>query len=85
MASKNKKYIYGIFDDAGSVLGSVKKLRSQGVEIHDCYTPFPVHGLEAAMGIKRSNLTIGAFICGSIGCLTAIVFQLYVMIGRAHV
>ncbi|MDX5319925.1 MAG: DUF3341 domain-containing protein [Bacteroidota bacterium] len=81
MASKNKKFIYGIFDDADAVMQSVVKLRAQGVDIHDCYTPFPVHGLDRAMGIKRSNLTIGAFIFGALGCLTAIVFQLYVMVG----
>ncbi len=81
MASKNKKFIYGIFDDADAVMHSVEKLRKQGVDIHDCYTPFPVHGLDRAMGIRRSNLTVGAFICGAIGCITAIVFQLYVMVG----
>ncbi|MBI1221716.1 MAG: DUF3341 domain-containing protein [Bacteroidetes bacterium] len=81
MANKNKKFIYGIYDDADAVIHTVEKLRSQGVDVHDCYTPFPVHGLDRAMGIKRSNLTIGAFISGTIGCITAIVFQLYVMVG----
>lgn len=81
MANKNKKYIYGIYDDADAIMDSVHKLRGQGVEIHDCYTPFPVHGLDRAMGIKRSNLTIGAFLFGALGCTLAIVFQLYVMAG----
>jgi len=80
MAKNNKKFIYGIYDDADAIMQSVKTLRKQGVEIHDCYTPFPVHGLDKAMGIKRSNLTVGAFICGAIGCITAIIFQLYVMV-----
>jgi hypothetical protein len=79
MANSSKKFIYGIFDDADVLIHTVEKMRKQGVEIHDCYTPFPVHGLDRAIGIKRSNLTVGAFICGSIGCLTAIFFQLYVM------
>lgn len=81
MASKNKKFIYGIFDDADAVMHSVEKLRAQGVDIHDCYTPYPVHGLDRAMGIKRSLLPVGAFICGAIGATLAIVFQLYVMVG----
>lgn len=80
MAKTNKKMIYGIFDDADAIMNSVKKLRGQGVDIHDCYTPYPVHHLDTAMGIKRSNLTIGAFICGALGTLTAIIFQVYVMV-----
>jgi hypothetical protein len=79
MTNKSKKYIYGIYDDADAVMHSVEKLRKKGFDIHDCYTPFPVHGLDRAMGIKRSNLTVVAFICGAIGCTLAIIFQLYVM------
>lgn len=81
MANKNKKFIYGIYDDADAIMHSVEKLRKSGVDIYDCYTPFPVHGLDRAMGIKRSNLTVVAFLCGLLGCITAIVFQLYVMVG----
>lgn len=79
MATKNKNFIYGIFDDADTVIHTVESLRKQGVDIHDCYTPYPVHGLDRAMGIKRSKLTIGAFICGSIGCCLAIFMQMYMM------
>ena len=77
----NKKFIYGIFDDADVLIHAVEKLRHKGIAVHDCYTPFPVHGLDRAMGIKRSNLTVGAFISGCIGFSLAVIFQLYVMVG----
>lgn len=75
-----KKFIYGIFDDADALMHAVTAVRKLGVNVHDCYTPFPVHGLDRVMGLKRSNLTVVAFICGAIGCSLAIIFQMYVMV-----
>lgn len=80
MSHQNKKFIYGIYDNADAIMHAVQSLRKNGVEIHDCYTPFPIHGLDRAMGIKRSNLTVVAFICGAIGLTLAVIFQMYVMV-----
>jgi hypothetical protein len=76
----DKHLIIGVFDNADSLMHSVQKLRKKGYEIFDCYTPFPVHGLDTAMGIQRSNLTVGAFICGSIGFTLGLLLQFYIMV-----
>jgi hypothetical protein len=76
----DKHLILGVFDNPDGVLSSVSKLRKKGYEIFDCYTPFPVHGLDTAMGIKRSNLTVGAFICGAIGFSLGLLLQFYIMV-----
>ncbi len=44
-------------------------LRNKGHNVVDVYSPFPIHGIEKAMGLKRSRLTILAFICGTIGAI----------------
>lgn len=66
----NKQFTVGTFDDSDKLLHAVDKLRAKGVKIFDCYTPFPVHHLDHKLGYKRTNLTIGAFICGLLGTLT---------------
>lgn len=64
-----KQFTLGIFDDSDKLISAVHTLRDKGVKIFDCYTPFPVHHLDKALGYKRTNLTVGAFIFGAIGGL----------------
>jgi hypothetical protein len=68
-----KKYILGLYDDEVTLIDAVKKIRSEGIHIHDVLTPFPVHGLESAMGLKESRLHITGFLYGMTG--TAIAFS----------
>jgi predicted flap endonuclease-1-like 5' DNA nuclease len=67
---EDKTFTLGVFDDSDKLLHAVDTLKKKGVKIFDCYTPFPVHHLDKALGYKRSNLTIGAFICGLLGSLS---------------
>lgn len=76
---RNKTVMFGIFEDPDKFLDTVGKVHAKGVQIIDCYTPFPIHGIEKAMGLKRSLLPIGAFICGCLGFLTAATLQYYIM------
>ena len=45
-----KKFVVGCFDDEAVLFPAVKNVRRAGYKIHDIYTPFPVHGLDHAMG-----------------------------------
>ena len=66
----DKKFTVGIFDDSDKLLNAVGTLKKTGVKIFDCYTPFPVHHLDRALGYERTNISIGAFLCGLLGSLT---------------
>ncbi len=63
----NTKKIYGIFDDEDILLSSVKKIRSESVNIKEVYSPFPVHGLDKALGLAETRMGVTAFIYGCIG------------------
>ena len=76
----NTKIIYGIFDDEEVLLDSVKQFREKEISIKEVYTPFPVHGLDHALGLERTRLAIAAFIFGVIGCIAAISMTYYIMI-----
>ena len=57
----SKKVIYGIFDDEEVLLNSVKEVRSKDISIKEVYSPFPIHGLDHALGLERTRLAIAGF------------------------
>ena len=59
--------LYGIFDDEEVLLASVKKIRANNIEIEEVFSPFPVHGLDKALGLKETRMAIMAFIYGCLG------------------
>ena len=49
------------------LLDKIKELKSEGREIQEVYTPFYVHGLDEALGLKRTRLGKVTFLYGLIG------------------
>ena len=76
----NTTTIYGIFDDEEVLLSSVKEIRSKEIEIKEVYSPFPVHGLDKALGLKETRMAITAFIYGCIGISLAALMIYNIMI-----
>ena len=67
----SSKVIQAMYDDDEVLLKAVKEVRDANYHIEEVYTPFPVHGLEKAMGIAPTRIAITAFIYGVIGLLFA--------------
>jgi hypothetical protein len=67
-----KKFVVGCFDDEAVLFPAVKKVRNAGYKIHDVYTPFPVHGLDHALGERETSLHTAGFIYGLTGTITAL-------------
>jgi hypothetical protein len=67
-----KKFVVGSFDDENVLFPAVKRVRSAGYKIHDVYTPFPVHGLDEAMGLRQTSIHTAGFIYGITGTTTAL-------------
>lgn len=64
---------YGIiaeFDNTSSVLHAAEKVRDAGFRKWDVYTPFPIHGMDKAMGLKNSKVGWFAFLGGVTGYTT---------------
>ena len=62
----------------GEVLHAAEKVRDAGYSKWDCLTPFPVHGLDRAMGMKRTILPWMVLGGGLTGMAIAIFMQWYV-------
>ncbi len=75
----NKNFLVGVFNDEDVLLTAVSKIRASGVKIHEVYSPFPVHGLDDALGYKRSRLPIAAFLFGMTGTSLALLMQIWML------
>jgi len=76
----SKTVIHGIYDDEEQLLEGVTQLRSQGFKITDVFTPFPVHGLDHAMGLARTRIAITSFLYGITGTALGTLMMWYMMV-----
>tara|TARA_Y100001954_G_scaffold220701_1_gene255999 strand:- start:1877 stop:2425 length:549 start_codon:yes stop_codon:yes gene_type:complete len=77
---RKEKIIYGLYSDDEILLDAVKTIRKTGQHIEEVYSPFPIHGLDHALGLKYSRLAICSFIFGAIGFSCALLLMWYIMI-----
>jgi hypothetical protein len=77
--SSTKRFALGIFDDEDVLLHAIDNIRGAGVKIYDVFSPYPVHGIDDALGIERSRLPIAAFFYGMCGLAFALWLQIYTL------
>lgn len=63
------------FDDPGSLLVAAERVRDSRYTRWDCFTPFPVHGLNRAMGMRDTRVPWLVLVAAVAGCLTGAVMQ----------
>ena len=74
-----KNFLLGIFEDEDVLISAVKKVRGSGIKIHEVFSPYPVHGLDDALGYRRTRLPIAAFMFGFLGTVLALTMQGYML------
>ncbi len=74
------KIIYAVYEDPEQLKSAARKLVTAGVKVRDVFSPFPVHGLDPIIGIKRTRLGIAAFMYGITGTSLALLTMWYMMI-----
>lgn len=75
-AGKNTTYaVIARFDGPDDLLRAAEKVRDAGYKKFDCHSPFPIHGMDAAMGMKGSMVGYIAGICGTIGGVSGLALQ----------
>lgn len=71
MAKPPQPLFVGVFADEDDTLHAVTECREAGLEFHDVYTPFAIHGMDRAMGLPFSKVTWVTFCCGLLGTTIA--------------
>jgi len=74
------KIVRALYNDDDILMDAVKAVKSKEYHIEEVFTPFPVHGLDKAMGLKPTRLAITSFLYGLTGLLFAIWMTKYMMI-----
>jgi len=72
---------YGLlaeYDSACGIYEASEKIRDAGYKKWDACTPFPVHGLDKAMGLPASKLPWMVLCAGTTGAVLAILFMIWV-------
>ena len=72
--------IYAMYDDDSTLLHGAEKLVEKGVRIKDVFSPFPIHGIDPVIGIRKTRLAVCAFIYGLSGMILSLAGMYYFMI-----
>ena len=76
----SSKVIQAMYNDDDILMSAVKEVRAAHLHIEEVYTPFPVHGLDKAMGLAPTKIAITAFMYGLLGLSFSIWMMNYMMI-----
>ncbi len=74
------KVIQALYNDDDILMSAVKRVRDAHHHIDEVYTPFPVHGLDKALGLAPTRLAICSFLYGCVGLAVAIAMMNFIMI-----
>lgn len=67
--------VVGLFDSAQALMDAIPRVKARQIGRLEAYTPYPVHGIEAALGLRRSPLGGMVMVAGMLGAVTALFFQ----------
>ncbi len=70
-------YVAGQFADDHALLEAARALRAQGTTGLDLHSPYPIHGAEEALGLRRSTVPLIALIGGLTGAVSGYLLQWY--------
>ena len=76
----SSKVIQVMYNDDDILLSAVKATREANHHIEEVFSPFPVHGLDKAMGLATTKIAITSFMYGLTGLAFSIWMMNYIMI-----
>lgn len=82
MSGASNTKLWGLlaqYETPNAIYKACERVRDTGYEQWDACTPFPVHGLDRAMGLKASPLPWFVFFIGITGSVFALLFQIWAM------
>lgn len=74
------KVLHAMYDDEQKLLEAARNLVAKGIRVKDVFSPFPIHGLDPIIGVKRTRLAICSFMYATTGTILAILGTWYFMV-----
>ena len=72
-----RRFVLGEFGEPEACVEAARKLREQGVPKLDAHSPYPLHGIDDALDIRRSKVPVVALTGGVLGALGGYALQWY--------
>jgi mono/diheme cytochrome c family protein len=76
--SETSYAVLGIFETPDALMKAIPKARASKLGAVEAYTPYPIHGIDEALGLRRSPLGGMVLVMGILGALTALGFQYWI-------
>jgi len=73
----NNKLMLGIYNNPDTTYDATEYLVENGYDVKDVYSPFAIHGIERVLKIKRTRLSVAAFVFAMLGIASAISLIMY--------
>jgi hypothetical protein len=73
-----KAYVLGEFEREEALLDAARALRSRPGTTVDIHSPYPLHGADDALGLKRSTVPLVALVAGVTGACTGYLMQFWI-------
>lgn len=75
MSSIRKHAVIAEYRDVDGIMAAARRVRDAGYTRWDTHTPFPIHGMDGAMGIRATRLPLLVLLAGISGLVAAMAFQ----------
>ena len=69
-----------MYDDDETLMDAARELVGKGIHVNEVFSPFPIHGIDPIIGVKRTRLAIASFMYAMTGMSLAILGMWYFMI-----
>jgi mono/diheme cytochrome c family protein len=78
MTSSPTFAVLGLFDSPDALMAAIPKVKAKQLGRLETYTPYPIHGMDEALELRRSPLGGMVLGMGILGALTALAFQYWI-------
>jgi mono/diheme cytochrome c family protein len=73
--SERPSIVIGLFDSADALMTAIDGVKPKQLGKLEAYTPYAIHGIDEALGLRRSPVGAMVMVMGILGALTAFGFQ----------
>lgn len=76
--SESSPIVVGLFDNADALMAAIHDVKAKKLGKLEAYTPYPIHGIDDALGLRKSPVGAMVMVMGILGALTALGFEYWI-------
>ena len=76
--SERTNIVLGLFDSADALMSAIGGVKAKQLGKLEAYTPYPIHGIDEALALRRSPVGAMVMVMGIVGALSAFGFEYWI-------